>query len=146
VTYIDQMGIVALTALLIGWPGPPRTEPPRLDQKAPPPAWIETPARSRWMAYGSYCWGTLCVDMIPPAMRNDIPTLAVKRGTPVRVHLAFTPRTATIVALRADRNETYRVRAARVVTWRPRRSGVAFVDVRAQPGSASYLFRIRLLS
>jgi hypothetical protein len=127
------------------WPGRPKTEPPRLHQKGPPPAWIETHSRSAWLAYGSYCWRTLCVDMIPPAMRKDVPTVSVKRGRLVRIHLAFTPRAAGVLVMRGDRSSSFRLQAERVLTWRPNRAGVALVDVRAQPGSASYLFRLRVL-
>jgi hypothetical protein len=128
------------------WPGRPKADPPRLQQKGPPPAWIETSTRSVWLAYGSYCWTTLCVDMIPPAMRKDIPLVAVRTGNAVRVHLAFVPRTANVVILRGDRPTTLRLRPRQVLVWRPRVSGLALVDVRGAPGSAGYLVRLRLRS
>jgi hypothetical protein len=138
-----------ITLPLIGtgapdWAGRPKRDPPRLSQQGPPPAWIETATRSKWLAYGSYCWTTLCVDMIPPAMRKDIPVLAVRAANAVRVHVAFVPRTASVVILRGDRPVTLRLQPRQVLVWRPRVSGLALVDVRGARGSAAYLVRLRV--
>ena len=145
--------LLSLILLLLGgmasplsdWPGRPKADPPRLHQDGPPPAWIETRTRSTWLAYGSYCWTTLCVDMIPPAMRKDSPAVSVRRGNPVRLHFAFAPRSANVVFLRNDLSKTVRLPARQVVMWRPRVSGFVLVDVRGQRGSAGYLLRLRLL-
>ncbi len=126
------------------WPGPPTRDPPRLHQDGPPPAWLETSVRSTWLAYGSYCWTTVCADMIPPSMRKDIPTVSVKRGAAVRVHLAFVPLKANIVLLRGQSIHSLRLKPKRVLVWRPQVGGLALVDVRGRPGSAGYLVRIRL--
>src|SRR5712691_5956673 len=112
------LSLVGLASARADWPGRPKGDPPRLHQKGPPTAWIETPTRSTWLAYGSYCWTTLCVDMVPPAMRKDIPRVAVKRGDAVRVHLSFAPSTAAVVLLRGDRPRTLRLQAKRVLVWR----------------------------
>jgi hypothetical protein len=128
-------------------PDPPKGNPPKLAQDGPAPAWIETAAHVRWLAYGSYCWATLCVDMIPPAMRTDIPRVAVNRGDRVRIHLAFMPREASIVLIRAGKPKVTRIQPKRVLVWRPRNAnGVVMVDVRGRQGSASYLFRLRASS
>src|SRR5262245_10315447 len=46
----------ASVALAHGWPGRPQTNPPRLSEVGPPPAWVETRQRSRWLSFSSYCW------------------------------------------------------------------------------------------
>lgn len=126
------------------WPGPPARDPPKLQQEGPPPAWLETNLRSTWLAFGSYCWTTVCADMIPPSMRKDIPTVSVKRGAPVRVHLAFVPLKANIVLLRDKSIRTLRLQPKRVLVWRPQVDGLALVDVHVGRGSAGYLVRVRL--
>jgi hypothetical protein len=126
-------------------PGLPQDDPPRLSQEGPPPAWIETADESRWLAYGSYCWTTLCVDMIPPTMRDDVPVVAIRRGDSVRVHLGFVPRTAGVLVL--DRSRTLPLEPERVLEWRPQNaSGVVMIDARSVRGSASYLFTLRVRS
>lgn len=126
------------------WPGPPACDPPKLHQDGPPPAWLETSLRSTWLAFGSYCWATVCADMIPPSMRKDIPTVSVKRGAAVRVHLAFVPLKANIVLLRGKSTRTLRLQPKRAFVWRPQVGGLALVDVHAGRGSAGYLVRVRL--
>jgi hypothetical protein len=126
-------------------PGLPQDDPPRLSQTGPPPAWIETPDESQWLAYGSYCWTTLCVDMIPPSMRDDVRAVALRTGDALRVHLGFVPRTASVLVL--ERSRTFRLEPRRVLEWRPGNArGLVMIDVRGAPGSASYLFRLRVLS
>ncbi len=136
--------VLGMSAVAADWPGRPKADPPSLQQKGPPPAWLETRLRSSWLAWGSYCWTTVCADMIPPSMRKDIPTVSVKRGTSVRVHLAFVPLKANIVLLQGERIRTLRLQPKRVLVWRPQVGGLALVDVHAGPGSAGYLIRIRL--
>jgi hypothetical protein len=138
------LSVAWVTDARADWPGRPKADPPQLHQDGPPPAWIETSSRSAWLAYGSYCWTTLCVDMIPPAMRKDIPTVSVRRDALVRVHLAFRPSKAQVLVIHGDRTNTYKLRAARVLTWRPRRAGVVLIDARGREGSAAYLLRLRV--
>ena len=126
------------------WPGRPQSPPPKLHQSGPPPSWIETNQRSTWLAFGSYCWTTMCVDMIPPAMRKDLPTVTITRGAPVRVHLAFIPRSGQAFILRGGRQTTVKLRSNRVLVWRPRIAGVVLVDVKGEQGSAGYFFRLRI--
>jgi hypothetical protein len=91
---------VASSALAATWPGPPRSAAPRLQQQGPPPAWVETLSRSKWMAFSSYCWSVssgsvrkaVCADMIPPQSRNDLPTLTVRRGELLRI--LWVPKTS----------------------------------------------------
>ena len=127
-----------------GWPGRPRTDPPKLPQAGPPSAWIETRDRSVWLAFGSYCWTTMCVDMIPPGMRKDLPTITIRRGAPVRVHLAFLPRSAQAYVLRRNQQTPVEIQSKSVLDWRPQLSGVVLIDVKDKRGSAGYLFRLRI--
>jgi hypothetical protein len=155
VTHIDRMQRLVVTLAVLSlawvgsaradWPGRPKADPPRLHQQGPPPAWIETSTRSAWLAFGSYCWRTLCADMIPPATRTDLPSVAVRRGRLVRIHLAFTPRAASILIMRSGQTWTYRLSPQRVLEWRPGRAGIVLVAAQARPGSAGYLFRLRFL-
>src|SRR5213076_2726844 len=64
-------GAVAAT-----WPGPPRTSSPQVAgaKIAPPPAWVETPQHSTWLAYSSYCWslrGNRRLRRLPPSPFAD---------------------------------------------------------------------------
>ena len=138
---------LAAAALLapaaLGWPGKPAKAPPKPPNPgAPPPAWIESKSKSAWLAYSSYCWKTTCVDMIPPQARPDLPSFAVKRGTTVRVHLAFRAKGVTVsvdknvVAARIDTTR-------RVVSWKASRSGILTVFARTA-GDAGYVARLRL--
>lgn len=127
----------------VDWPGRPTSAPPKLQQSGPPPAWLETNQRSTWLAFGSYCWTTLCVDMIPPAMRKDLPTVTLSRGSAVRVHLAFIPRSAQALVLRGNKQTTVKLPSSRILLWRPRIGGVVLVDVKTDQGSAGYFFRLR---
>ena len=81
--------------------------------------------------------------MAPPQSRTDLPTLAVGRGEVVRIHLAFAPRTAHLTLFRGLSFKHYVLVPRRVLTWRAATSGVAALDVRAAPGTASYLVRVR---
>jgi hypothetical protein len=133
--------IAALIAVLsiavpaaLAWPGPP---------KSPPPAWIETEMKSSWLFYGSYCWKTGCVDMIPPQTRPGLPVFTVVRGARVRVHVAFA---AKRVSVSVDRHS---VRARldatrRVVSWSATRVGILTVSVQAAVGGASYVARLQV--
>jgi hypothetical protein len=136
--------LVAATALsLVAVVGPPTSPPPKVAgvQAAPPPAWVEAAGRSVWAAYGSYCWKTACADMLPPALRPDLPRLTVARGGVVRLHLRFVPRSAT-VGLVGSKPTAIRVTGARVISWHAR-LGIVGVSVKGAGGSASYYVRLR---
>jgi hypothetical protein len=133
---------IAVPATL-AWPGRPASPPPKPPNAgAPPPAWIETPAKSAWLAYGSYCWKTACVDMIPPESRPDLPTFGVARGRTVRVRLGFAARSVAVnldkTVIRAKLDAT-----KRIASWRATRGGILTVSGRAS-GSASYVARLRV--
>ena len=134
--------MVATTALAASWPGRPSTNPPRLQQPGPPPAWIETHTNSRWLAYSTYCWKTTCVDFVPPASRPGLPTLKIVHGASVRVHFAVQPTEVKVALVQGSNGKRYNLRAARVVTWKPPASGVADFEIRAPGGSASYVARL----
>jgi hypothetical protein len=124
------------TTLGVSGTGPPPGPPPQVGgvTSFPPPAWIEAGTVRRWLAYGSYCWRTSCVDMIPNAQRDDLPLVRVRRGRVIRVHLGFRPRSAVV-----------RVGAtvvSRTTSWKAKRSGFVLVDVRGTKGSAGYVARL----
>ena len=142
--------LVLLAALTVAapaafaWAGRPTKPPPTPPNAgAPPPAWIETQARSAWLAYGSYCWKTACVDMIPPQARPDLPVFRAGRGTMVRVHFGFAARSVNasldgkVARVRLDATK-------RIVSWRAARGGVLTVFARPAAGDASYVARLRL--
>ena len=140
--------ILAPAAAAAGWPGPPRTAAPRLTQQGPPPAWVETRSRSTWMAFSSYCWRTprkvVCADAIPPQSRTDLPEMRVARGTLVRLHLGFRPRSAHLTVFRGVGFRHFVLAPRRVLAWRAATAGVASLDVRAGAGGASYLVRMTI--
>jgi len=132
----------ALVLASVALAGRPATPPPKVTgvKASPPPAWAESGTRSVWAAFGSYCWKTACVDMIPPAGRPDLPVLHASRGAVVRLHLGFVPRAVTVTVGRTKLVATYGRNG--VVTWRAR-PGTADVCVKGSGGSASYLVRLR---
>jgi hypothetical protein len=141
---IALIAAALLAPAALAWPGKPAKVPPKPPNPgAPPPAWIETQSRSTWLAYGSYCWRTTCVDMIPPQTRPDLPLVAVKRGRTVRVHLGFSVRSARVSlggrVVRASLDVT-----RRVVSWQAARGGIVTVFARPEAGDASYHARLRL--
>lgn len=108
---------------------------------APPPAWIEYGARSRWLAYGSYCCRTACVDMLPPESRPDLPRVKVTPGRMVRVHLGFKSTMASVHVLRAGRAVKLPPTGRRTLSFRARR-GILIVGERGPRGSAGYIARL----
>ena len=140
------------SAVAAGWPGPPQTAAPRLDQQGPPAAWVETASHSKWMAFSSYCWSApnatgrkaVCADMIPPQSRTDLPALRVRRGELLRIHLGFSPREAHLTLFQQLRFRHYVLRTGRLLTWRVTNAGIVSIDIRAAAGDAAYLLRLRL--
>jgi hypothetical protein len=133
---------IALTIAAAALAGRPTSPPPKVSgvKAAPPPAWVESGTRSVWAAFGSYCWKTACVDMLPPAGRPDLPVLRAPRGTLVRLRLAFVPRTVTVTIGKSKVPAVHG--KTRVVTWRAR-PGIVVVEVKGPGGSASYFVRLR---
>jgi hypothetical protein len=138
---------VAVAALALApsagaWAGKPSSPPPVQPMPgAPPPAWIETEARSAWLLYDSYCWRTSCVDLIPPETRPGLPVLTVVRGERVRVHFGFAATSATASIDRRKIGSTLDA-GARALSWRATRAGLLRVTAR-KAGDASYAARIR---
>ena len=133
---------IAVPAAL-AWPGRPPASPPKPPSAVhPPAAWIETTAESAWLAYGSYCWKTACIDMIAPQTRPDLPFFTVKRGGVVRVHLAFVPSS---VSVGVDGRTVVAVldKARRIVSWKATRGGILNVFTR-MGGDASFVARLKL--
>jgi hypothetical protein len=110
---------------------------------SPPPAWVEAGATQKWLAYSSYCWRTACVDFLPPTMRTDVPSLAVRRGRIATLHFRFLPKTVSVSMVKPA-GKSVKLRPARIVSWQPRANGLAMVAVTAAGGDASYLVRIKL--
>jgi hypothetical protein len=139
--------LTATAALAHSWPGRPQTKPPLLGQAGPPPAWLETRQRSRWMSFSSYCWRSggkaVCVDMQPVQMRTDLGVLRTVRGERLRLHLAFRPRQAHLTVYRSLGFKHYRLSPARLMTWRVRAFGVVVLDVKPAAGTASYAIRLK---
>src|SRR6266536_1712337 len=106
---------VSIAGAAYSWPGPPKSSPPRREH-GPPAAWAESTRRSFWLAFGSYCWTTagsaVCVDMIPPQSRADIPAIRVLRGAVILIHLAFAPRDAHFSLIRRSAFKHNRLRSA----------------------------------
>jgi hypothetical protein len=133
-------GIVALAAAACA-AAVPKEPPPTVPgvNSAPPPAWIETRAGDRWLAFFDYCWARTCADSRPIEQRRDIPRLRVARGELVRFHLRFRPS-----SLRVEHGrKTYVLPAQRVAAWRVRGgTGYLKVTARAKPGRAEYAARV----
>lgn len=131
------------------WPGPPRTATPQVagTKTAPPPAWVETPRHSSWLAYSSYCWSrpagsAACVDFVPPRSRTDLPVVAARAGSPLRFHLQFA--ISKLTASYPDKS-SQSLRPSRVASWLPLRSGIVTLSARSASGqAATYLLRLTL--
>ena len=82
--------------------------------------------------------------MIPPQSRTDLPEVRVARGTLVRLHLAFLPRSAHLTVFRGMSFRHLILAPRRVLVWRADAAGVASLDVRADAGGASYLVRVTI--
>ena len=114
---------------------------------SPPPAWVESAAATKWLAFSSYCWTgagkAACVDMIPPQSRTDLPLLKVRAGEQLRIHFAFVPRSVHLAVYRGVSFRHWILPRARTVSWKARGSGVVVIDAKAKGGTASYLIRLR---
>lgn len=137
--------VVVLVVVLLGTAcaadAAPKEPPPTVPgvQSAPPPAWIETRAADRWLAFFSYCWTSTCIDSRPVEQRIDIPRIRVVRGEVVRIHLGFRPTELTLV----HGSRRYRLDAQRVAKWQVRGgSGVARWIARSKGLRAEYVARL----
>ena len=125
----------------------PTSQPPSLEglDSPPPPAWVETPRGTEWMAFGSYCWGTECADMRMP-VAEELPAVRVREGQELVFHLGFEPDALHLRVFSVDGQEQrYAVElpARRNASWRVRGEGVygLFTDVDSG-GDASYAIRV----
>ena len=140
---LAALALAVAAPAALAWPGRPAAPPPKpSNPQGPPPAWIETQSKSAWLAYGSYCWKTACVDMIPPQTRPDLPVFGMKRGGTARVHLGFTAKSVSVgVGRRVVRTTLDSTR--RIVSWKATRGGILTVFARTE-GDASYVARLQL--
>ena len=134
--------LVLLTLGAVSAYAKPGTPPPDVKgtTSEPPPAWASAEGPGRWLAYGSFCWRTACVDFIPPSRRTDLPKLTAPAGATIGIHLRFVPKSVRVRVL--DTGRAYSLVAARDTRWRVRGSGVILVEARGANGSASYVVRI----
>ena len=82
------------------------------------------------------------MDMEPVQKRVGLPRLRTVRAQQLRLHLAFRPREAHLTIYRGFGFRHYKLRPARVMSWRVRSLGIAVLDVKAPAGSASYVVRL----
>jgi hypothetical protein len=118
----------------------PKEQARSVGAQGPPPAWIETKAGSRWLAYSSYCWGLKqgnaqahgCADMAAPkCSQESVPKLEVGAGEQVRAHLGYDAQEASV------EHEATKLRG-RTVEWRVHRRGTFLLFTKGRPGDASY--------
>jgi hypothetical protein len=118
----------------------PKGPAPSAGAQGPPPAWIETKAGTRWLAYSSYCWSLKqgnaqahgCADMAAPkCSQKSVPKLEVDSGEQVRAHLGYDAQAVSVEheATKLD---------GRTVAWRIHRSGPFLLFTKGRPGDASY--------
>jgi hypothetical protein len=103
---------------------------------APPPAWIETKAGSRWLAYSSFCWSadkrSMCVDTMRPQCGHALtPTVPVSDGETARIHLGFVPSEVSI-----DNGKVGP--PGRTVRWHVEDDGVFMLSTRTARGDVGY--------
>jgi len=113
--------------------GAPAEPPPNASEPdAPPPAWFESSAGKVWLAYGSYCWASLCLDQVQ-ASCDDMSTPAAQAtaGETVRLHLRFKPTEAT---LSIENERPQRLPNKRTIPWDANASGLMQLFVRARGG------------
>ena len=134
----------AFAQVALAWPGRPTSRPPTTGTVgAPPPAWIETKTKAAWLLYGSYCWKTSCVDMIPPETRPGLAIFTVARGSIVRIHLGFAAKSASVDIDKKNVRATLDT-TKRILSWTAGRGGILMASARATRGSASYVARLRI--
>jgi hypothetical protein len=136
-------------------PAPPTYVPPGCDVPliGPPPATVATSSGATIpLARGSYCWASersaLCVDMLPPGLRTDIPRLRVRPGDTLAFQLGFLPLDANITFVGPDDEPLLYVPLPneQAISWQvptdlltPNDDALAVLFFRAANGDASYL-------
>ncbi len=133
---------MVVAPLALAWAGRPTSPAPKpATRTGPPPAWAEAPSKSTWLAYSGYCWKTVCADYLPPASRPDLPTIAIARGTIVRLHFAFRPSKITLTSLGATTSQK-NLTPAQVVTWKPSAAAVFTLSLKGALGTVAYPAKI----
>ena len=112
-------------------PGPPGGAPEQ-PRGAPPPAWIETPEGAFWLAQSTYCWTNVCADYVAPSC-EEAPEIPARVGEPVRVHLGFAARSATLTYFPGGAAQPLEE-----LEWIVESGGAFAVSARAGRGDASY--------
>jgi hypothetical protein len=113
--------VLALSALVLGL--------------AAPPAYVE-PGHLR-LAVSSWCWQAKCGAPISASGR----AMSFRRGTTVRVHLAFVPRTARVAIAGAP---VPTQRRGSDLTWLAARPGGVTISVTGAKGFVTYVGRLAL--
>ena len=141
---IGAWAVAAAAALAV-----PTAPPPDRPPAGPPPAWIAAGSGEQWLAFSSYCWTppapsdppAACATFVPPDMRDDVPTVTLRRKEVVRFHFDFVPTAVNLVVGK----RSYDLPARASSAWRVRgKSGVALLSVEAPDGSASYVARFKI--
>lgn len=109
----------------------------------PPPAWVVTGSVTRWMAYGSYCWDSDCVDMVPPDQLPDVPSIVAPVDATVKFHLGFRPSRVELIFPGDERAVT--LEAGREVEWQVTRTGTVMVGT-WRPGGGDAFYVVELLA
>jgi type IV secretory pathway VirB10-like protein len=117
--------------------GAPTEPPPNASEpSAPPPAWFESSAGKVWLAYGSYCWASLCVDKVQASCEDmSTPAAQATQGETVRFHLRFQP---TEAMLSIEDEQPRRLPNRRTIPWDANASGLLQLFVRAHGGDVTY--------
>lgn len=119
----------------------------------PPPATVSTSSGTRIrLARGSYCWASersaICVDMLPPEQRTDIPRLQVHAGDTLTFQLGFRPTAASLALVTPDHRQLLGVPLpeTETISWQvpadldtPNREMLAMLALGATNGDATYL-------
>lgn len=123
----------------------PDGPPPKLEMAGPPPAWVETAGGSYWLAYSSYCWGSVCADYVTPECGSPHASeVRVSRGEAITFHLDFDPRTVGFRYVDGSEGEPTPMTAERESDWEVKRSGAALLWTTAKGGrDASYALCLR---
>ena len=134
---------MVVTPFALAWAGRPTSPAPKAATRTGPrAAWAETVSKSTWLAYSGYCWKTVCADYLPPASRPDLPTIAIARGTVVRLHFAFRPSKITVTSLGATTSQKT-LTPAQVVAWKPLAAGVFTLSLKGALGTVGYAAKVR---
>jgi hypothetical protein len=136
--------LIASGALLSVALAAPPTKAPKRPQGGPPPAWIETARGDKWLSFGTYCWGTVCADMIAPRCSGlgRVVHIPVRRGEVTRIHLGFATTNASVISVPTSSKGAPRQRAlgkGKVLRFKVDRFGPIAIFTAKKGGSdASY--------